>query len=272
MSAPDEIRVGSVAYHPRVVTVWERFRSYFADARMPTDYVLYSTYERLVEALLRGQVEIAWNTNTAFVSARELIDGEPQILGMRDIDATYRTLLVVRRGDALAAPAQLAGRRLAVGSDDCAHATILPLHYFAEAGFDAAREATLVRFEEHLGKHGDTGAAELRVVEAVAGGDADAGTLGDATWAAFRASGVPAVGELQVAWRSPVYSHCNFTALPALDAGLASAWSETLLAMDYADPTLRPIMDLEGVRRWLAGSLEGYRDLIEALHGGRQVP
>ena len=37
-----ELKVGAVSYHPRVVTIWERFRTYFADAGLPTDYVLSS--------------------------------------------------------------------------------------------------------------------------------------------------------------------------------------------------------------------------------------
>ena len=44
----ETLLVGAVAYHPRIVTIWERFRDYFEDAGVPTDYVLYSNYERLV--------------------------------------------------------------------------------------------------------------------------------------------------------------------------------------------------------------------------------
>ena len=63
-----ELRLGAVAYHPRIVTIWERFRTYFADAGVPTDYVLFSNYERLVDAVLDGTVDIGWNTNTAYVA------------------------------------------------------------------------------------------------------------------------------------------------------------------------------------------------------------
>ena len=35
---------------------------------MPTDYVLFSNYEGLVDALVDGTVEIGWNTNTAYVA------------------------------------------------------------------------------------------------------------------------------------------------------------------------------------------------------------
>jgi len=93
----DTILVGAVAYHPRIVTIWEGFREWFAD-RAPTDYLLYSNCERLVDALLDGAVDIAWNTNTAYVAAEQRIGGDAQVLGMRDVDADFRTVIVARRG------------------------------------------------------------------------------------------------------------------------------------------------------------------------------
>jgi phosphonate transport system substrate-binding protein len=262
--SPDTILVGAVAYHPRIVTIWEGFRDHFAAHGAPTDYLLYSNYERLVEALLAGAVDIAWNTNTAYVVAEERIGGDARVLGMRDVDADFRTVIVARRGERFEDLPELAGRRLALGSRDSGHAAILPLHYLAHAGVEASA-LTLVRFDTDLGKHGDTGDSELRVVRAVAEGEADAGAVGDATWAAMRSEGFAPAGELEVVWRSPTYYHCNFTALPALDAGTSTRWSEALLAMSYDDPALRGVMDLEGVKRWLPGDKSGYADLTEAM-------
>jgi phosphonate transport system substrate-binding protein len=183
---------------------------------------------------------------------------------MRDVDADFRTVIVARRGERFEDLPELAGRRLALGSRDSGHAAILPLHYLAHAGVEASA-LTLVRFDTDLGKHGDTGDSELRVVRAVAEGEADAGAVGDATWAAMRSEGFAPAGELEVVWRSPTYYHCNFTALPALDAGTSTRWSEALLAMSYDDPALRGVMDLEGVKRWLPGDKSGYADLTEAM-------
>jgi ABC-type phosphate/phosphonate transport system substrate-binding protein len=264
-SRGDTILVGAVAYHPRIVTIWEGFRDYFAAQGVPTDYLLYSNYERLVDALLSGEVDIAWNTNTAYVAAEERIGGDAQVLGMRDVDADFRTVIVTRRGETFGVPAELAGKRLALGSRDSGHAAILPLHHLALEGFDAAKETRLVRFDTDLGKHGDTGDSELLVVRAVAEGDADAGAIGDATWASFRSSGFAPAGELEVAWRSPTYYHCNFTALPSFDSERAAGWSEALLAMRYDEPELRAVMDLEGVKRWLPGDKSGYVDLTNAM-------
>jgi phosphonate transport system substrate-binding protein len=257
--------VGAVAYHPRIVTIWEGFREYFAAAGAPTDYVLYSNYERLNTALLEGEVDIAWNTNTAYVSVEARIGGDALVLGMRDLDADFRTVLVMRKGEGLGAPTDLRGRRIALGSRDSGHAAILPLHFLRREGLDAEQGSTLVRFDTDLGKHGDTGDSELRVVRAVAAGEADAGAIGDSTWAAFRAEGLPAAAELDVVWRSPTYFHCNFTALPSLERGRAERWTRALLAMSYDDPVLRPFMELEGVKRWLPGDKSGYADLEEAM-------
>jgi len=260
----DTLLVGAVAYHPRIVTIWERFRDYFADAGVPTDYVLYSNYERLVEALLSGEVDIGWNTNTAYVAAEQRIVGDARLLGMRDVDADFRTVVATLRGESFDSPPELAGKRLALGSRDSGHAAILPLHYLAGEGLELD-EVELVRFDTDLGKHGDTGDSEICVVEAVARGDANAGALGDANWVALRAEGHPAVAELEISWRSPTYYHCNFTALPTLAEARAAAWSKALLAMSYDEPSLRQAMDLEGVKRWLPGDKLGYLDLTAAM-------
>lgn len=260
-----DVRVGAVAYHPRIVTIWESFLEHFDREGVSTDYILYSNYERLVEAILDADVEIGWNTNTAFVALERRLGGEARILGMRDVDARFATLIVTRRGEAFGEVDELAGKRLALGSSDSGHAAILPLHYLREQGLDAASECELVRFDTDLGKHGDTGDSELRVIRAVAEGSADAGALGEPTLAAFRADRVPAVAELEVAWRSPTYYHCNFTALPSLEDALAERWSEALMAMSYDDERVRQAMDLEGVRRWLPGDRAGYESLALAL-------
>jgi phosphonate transport system substrate-binding protein len=131
-----ELRLGAVAYRPRVVTIWERFRTYFADAGVPTDYILFSNYERLVEAVLDGTVEIGWNTNTAYMALDHRAGGHTRILGMRDVDRDWATVLVTRKGQLPDSVSELSGRVLALGSRDSGHAAILPLHYLAEEGLD----------------------------------------------------------------------------------------------------------------------------------------
>ncbi len=264
-AASKTILVGAVAYHPRVITVWEGFREYFVHHGLDVDYVLFSNYERQVDALLEGGIELAWNTNTAYVSAESRIGGSARVLGMRDVDASYSTVLVAKRDTNEPADLkQLVGNVLAIGSRDSGHAAILPLYYLGREGVDLD-EVRLLRFDTDLGKHGDTGDSEARVLKAVSSGEALAGAVGDATWVSLKSQGHTDTEGLEVIWRSPTYYHCCFTARPDFPGESAGRWLELLLGMDYADASLRHYMDLEGVKRWLPGEKAGYRDLTEAM-------
>lgn len=257
--------VGAVAYHERVVPIWEVFREYFNSQGIPVDYVLFSNYERQVEALLSGQIDVGWNTNTAYVRVRHVADQPVRILGMRDVDSDWATLVVTRKGEGVEKVSELAGKRFALGSRDSGHAAILPLYYLAREGLDAAAECELTRFDTDLGKHGDTGDSELKVLRAVADGEADAGAIGAPIWASLKGKADPLIQGLEVQWRSEDYYHCNFTALGSLDEQRGDRWREALLAMDYNDPTLRAAMDLEGVKKWLPGDEKGYATLADAM-------
>ena len=186
---------------------------------MPTDYLLYSNYERQVDALLAGEIDIAWNTNTAYVAAEERIGGDSQVLGMRDVDADFRSVIVTRREQPLEDARSLAGCgwRWAAGTPAMRRSSRCTTSHARVS--TPPRECELVRFDTDLGKHGDTGDSELRVLEAVREGNADAGAIGDATWALLRTESPQTTQGLEVGWRSPTYYHCNFTALPAYDGG-----------------------------------------------------
>ena len=114
-----------------------------------------------------------------------------------------------------------------------------------------------MRFDTDLGKHGDTGDSELRVRR----GRCPTATPTRARSAtppgpACARDGHPAVGELEIVWRSPTYYHCNFTALPSLDEARAAAWSEALLAMSYDEP-IAPASDGSRGRQALASGRQG---------------
>ena len=48
--------MGAVAYDPKVVTIWDGFQEYFRSRGLEFDYVLFSNYERQVEAHVSGQI------------------------------------------------------------------------------------------------------------------------------------------------------------------------------------------------------------------------
>ena len=109
-----ELVVGAVAYTANVVPIWEGIRDYFGDSDAPMDFVLFSNYERQVDALVAGHIDVAWNTNVAWVRTLRKTGGTAQALAMRDTDLTFQTLMIGRRGSALAGLESLSGRRIAL--------------------------------------------------------------------------------------------------------------------------------------------------------------
>src|SRR5258705_6039909 len=97
MSNDKSILLGAVAYDPKVVTIWEGIRDYFQGEGVPLDFALFSNYERQVEELLKGHIDIAWNTPLAHVRVKKRTDNASLSLGMRDSDRDFRAKVVVRR-------------------------------------------------------------------------------------------------------------------------------------------------------------------------------
>jgi ABC-type phosphate/phosphonate transport system substrate-binding protein len=265
MNSP--IIIGAVAYDQRVVPIWEKMREYFHVAGPSIDYVLYSNYDRQVQALHERHIDMAWNTNLAWVKVHRRTKGACRALAMRDVDADFKSVFVARTDSGVKSLADVRGKRLALGSADSGQAAILPVQYLLQAGVDADRDCSLLRFDLDVGKHGDTGTSELEVLRALREGKADVGALGDATWAKQLTEGRVDSSQIRAFWTSPGYCHCNFTVLADFPKDIGEAWTKSLLAMRYDDPKWRELMDLEGLKRWLpadASIMKGYDSLFAA--------
>ena len=70
---------------------------------------------RPVAALLAGWIDVAWNTNLAYVRVHRATEGTCRVLAVRDTDGGFRTLLAGRAGELTAAD-DLPVRRLLHGS------------------------------------------------------------------------------------------------------------------------------------------------------------
>jgi phosphonate transport system substrate-binding protein len=267
----ETIWLGAVAYHPKVVTIWEGMRSYFQEeAHLPVEVVLFQSYEAQVTALLAPpgepvpHIDIAWNTNLAYLQADEWSGHACRAVAMRDTDLGWMTKIVAATGGPISTLADLRNRTLALGSRDSGHAAILPVHFLEQQGMREGQDYRTLRFDSDLGKHGDTGASEVEVVRAVLDGRADAGAIGSPFWNSVRTERLVPQGGLREVWSSPAYNHCMFTARPGLDSERERRFVEALLAMSYDNPAHRAILDAEGLERWLAPHVDGYAALREA--------
>jgi ABC-type phosphate/phosphonate transport system substrate-binding protein len=241
MSNDSTILLGAVAYDPKVVTIWEGIRDHFRAQGAPMDFALFSNYERQVERLLGGHIDVAWNTPLAHVRVQRRTEGRALALGMRDSDRDFHSKIVVRKAAGIRTLADLAGKTLAVGSRDSTQARILPLHFLKREGIDLKRVKVLA-FDTDIGKHGDTGRSELDVLKALHEGEADAGTIGDLVWITEHAAG-----------------------LPTLSPDKREGFTRALFAMRWDDPDHRRLLQLEGLKEWMPPRDEGYDSLRAAL-------
>jgi ABC-type phosphate/phosphonate transport system substrate-binding protein len=266
-----DIWVGAVAYDPKVVTIWEGMRRYFhEEAKLPVEVVLFQSYEAQVSALLAQpdapapRIDIAWNTNLAYLQAEAWSERRCRAVAMRDTDLGWTTKIVAVSGGPVARLADLKNRTLALGSRDSGHAAILPVHFLEREGLLEGHNYRALRFNSDLGKHGDTGSSEADVVRAVLDGRADAGAIGSPFWHALRSGRLVPEGALIEIWTSEPYNHCMFTARPDLDLSLQRRFAEALSEMSYDNPDHRVVLDAEGLKQWMAPQLDGYDALREA--------
>jgi len=268
MAGEDQLVMGAVAYDPKVVTIWDGFRAWFREQGFELDYVLYSNYERQVEQLVEGRVHVAWNSPLAWVRARRLAEAQGRAVravAMRDTDCDLTSVIVVRSDSGLRSMADLKGKVVATGAVDSPQATLLPLSLLRSAGLQPDRDIEVVRFDVGVGLHGDHIGGERDAARALAAGQVDAACMIDANHLLFAREGTLAAGSTTVLAQTERYDHCNMTIGPNAPEARVQRFAELLSGMSYEDDTVRPLLDLEGLKEWRDGRTDGYSQLEAAV-------
>lgn len=264
------LMMGAVAYAPKVVTIWEGFKEYFRRHDFEFDYILYSNYERQVEAQFDGSIAIAWNSPLAWVRADRMARARGQqarAVAMRDTDRDLTSVLVIRSDSAAATGGELAalkGKTIGFGAIDSPQANLIPRDHLRQQGLVAGRDYQARRFDVLGGKHGDHIGGERDAALALMAGEIDAAWMIDGNHMAFSREGILPASATRIVARTGNYDHCNFTVSPGADEKQIARFTELLLAMSWDDPQVRPLLELEGLKTWLSGRTSGYDLLIRA--------
>ena len=268
MTSSETLILGAVAYDPKVVTIWEGFKAYFARHALLFDYILYSNYERQVESHLDGHFHVAWNSPLAWVRTRRLARARGQevtALAMRDTDQDLTSVVVVRSDSGITSLTDLRGRHVAVGAVDSPQATLLPLSHLRAGGLRPFEEFEVMTHDLLGGKHGDHIGGEREAARSLLSGRADAACLIDGNHLLFISEGTLPAGTTRVLSQTAPYDHCNMTVGPGVPAALLDRFHRLLMEMSYEDPEVRPLLDLEGLKTWREGRVEGYEALERAV-------
>jgi ABC-type phosphate/phosphonate transport system substrate-binding protein len=190
---------------------------------------------------------------------------------MRDTDRDLTSIIVVRAGSGMRTVEDLKGRPVAVGAADSPQATLIPLSFLADHGLEPHKDFMVMQFDLLHGKHGDHIGGEREAARALMRGECDAACMIDGNHLLFIQEGAIAPGATEVLAQTPAYDHCNFTVLDGGSKGETARFRELLLEMSYADPEIRPLLDFEGLKRWMPGRTEGYAPLARAVDRFRRL-
>jgi ABC-type phosphate/phosphonate transport system substrate-binding protein len=267
MTSP--ILIGAVIYDPKVALIWDIIKDFFQQEGCPIDYVFYSNYELMTDALVGQHIHIAWNSPLAWIDAQRRTNNTCRALAMRDTDRDRVTHIVARKDSGLAKLADLKDRIVATGAIDSPQAHLLPLLHLRRAGLQPGRDFSVRRFDVMVGKHGDHVGGELEALKAVDAKTADASAILDLNWERYTTDGTVDPARYTVLATTPPFDHCNFTVVESFPESEAQRWTNTLYKMRYDNSAHREMMDMEGLKAWFPGRTTQYADLAEAAEAER---
>ena len=263
------LKVAAVIYDPKVSVIWEIIRAYFESRACPIDVAFYNTYERQVEALLDGTIDIAWNSPLAWLDAQRQSGNTCRAIAMRDTDRDRVSYFVARRDGPVKTLADLRGRTLATGALDSPQAMLIPLARLRRDGVDPDVDLTVRGFDVLLGKHGDHVGGERDAFECVRRGEAAACAMLDLNWDGWTRDGTIDADQFTIVAETDRFDHCVFTVRRDFDLGREQHWLDALFSMRYDNPAHREMMDLEGLKAWLPGRTSGFGPLTAAVASER---
>ena len=260
--------LGAVAYAPKVVTIWEGFKEYFFEKDFSFDYILYSNYEAQVEALFDGTIDAAWNSPLAAVRAQRIGKsmGTPVGYGpMRDTDQNLTSVLVVRKDSGAAKLQDLNGKTVGFGALDSPQARLIPLDHMRQSGLIAGQNYKTRLFDVLAGKHGDHIGGERDAALALMQKEVDACWMIDGNYQAFSSEGTLPANETRILSTTDKYDHCIFNFAPKAAKDQTDTFTRILMSMQWSDPKVRPLLELEGLKEWRTGRTGGFSLLSRAV-------
>jgi phosphonate transport system substrate-binding protein len=257
------LRIGGTASVAHM-TVFRGLKTHFHEHGIELDWVLYSSYDALVDAFATREIDLAWNGPISYVKITQRLNDPCRVVAMRDVDVNFTSQFFTRRDSSITTLADLRGRRVALGSRGSPQAGLLPYYFLKQQGLDPRQDLAACTFSED--REPSPLSDERGVIEVVLKGAYDAGAVSRRTLEVLTEEGQPIQDTIRVLWSSPGYSHCCFTAHQELDVGLAQKITEAFISMQYDNRLGKAVLDAEGCKAFVPGITTGWEALESALN------
>ena len=209
------------------------------DLVRPVELVAMSSYAAMIDAQIERRVDGSFFSAAAYADAEARCNCLEPLVAPRASDATrsFHALIIARRGGGIAAPADLAGKVVAIGAKDSIGARRMQLAGLMSENIDPATFGAII----------ETASAEEGVLLVLAGGADAAFAWSSLSGAAARgysrgtladlvASGELAMDRISIVWRSPPIAHGPFAVLSNMAAADKGRIEAYLLALEARNP------------------------------------
>ena len=238
------VRLGGTATISHL-EVFQGLEVLFQRRGIDLDWVLYSDYDMMADAFVKGDIDIAWNGPLGYVKLKRLL-GEPcRVIAMRDVDINFTTHFIARAGSRIETVEDLYGKRFAL----------------KQAGLNPQKDLAASSFFEE--RRSQTRSDERDVIERVSSGEFDAGAVSQGTMETMAEDGTLAVDRIRIFWSSPGYSHCCFTAQRDMGPQLAGEIESAFLSVTGSEEVEQAVLEGEACGGFVPGIDHGW-EMIEA--------
>lgn len=258
-----KLKVGAVIYDPRVTVIWDLIEKFYKENGSEIEAVFFKDYKLQVDALVNGDIDVAWNSPLAQLDARLRLDKKEKIGLMRDTDRDRQTYLVVKK-DRFKEVSDLKGKTIGFGAIDSPQARLIPINHLHKKGLEFGKDYEEKRFDIGVGLHGDHVGGELDSMKALLNDEVDATFCLDLNYNAWIADGTIDKNAVEVLDKTDNFDHCIFTFHPDTDDSDIKEFDDIMLKMDYNKESDKEIMDLEGLKEWITGRYDGFEQITAA--------
>lgn len=253
------VRLGGTATVSHM-EVFQGLEKLFRRRGIDLDWILYSGYDSMVDAFVKGEIDLAWNGPLSYVKIkRQLVDG-CQVIAMRDVDINFTTLFITNSASGITTVEDLKNRRFAFGARSSVQAGLLAYSFLKESGINPRNDLAISSFYDD--RESATNSDERDVIDRVSSGEFDAGAVSQKMMEAMAEDGTLNRDAVRIFWSSPGYSHCCFTSQSNLDPKLTAEIEEAFLSVTGDDPIGKSVLEGEECDHFVPGTDVGW-ELIE---------
>lgn len=195
-------------------------------------------YSGIIEAMVQGDVQLAWLGPAQYAIAHELTKGDVHPVAMdmsKDGEIGYKWVVVVKANSPYKTLADLKGKSMGWPTPTSASGYVLPMHYFRQVGYVSEKNEPI-----HFSRMVQTGSHDNSLISVV-NGTVDAATnwyYSPTAGAHMRAIGVGTIKaeDIRFIHESPIVPNAPFTTRKSYPEEMKSKMTECMTNMPKNDP------------------------------------